>query len=70
LEAQPCLLESQGQYMLCITSVGMMHIWYVYRKKCIDIKELKAPYFATSTGFAGPDLGQCLDLSRRADWIS
>jgi len=28
LEAQPCFLESQGQYMLCITSVGMLHIWY------------------------------------------
>jgi protein HIRA/HIR1 len=27
LEAQPCFLESQGQYMLCLTSVGMLHIW-------------------------------------------
>jgi protein HIRA/HIR1 len=28
LEAQPCFLESQSQYLLCITSVGMVHIWY------------------------------------------
>jgi protein HIRA/HIR1 len=28
LEAQPCFLEAQGQYMLCITSIGMLHIWY------------------------------------------
>ena len=28
LEAQPCFLESQGQYMLCVTSIGMLHIWY------------------------------------------
>jgi protein HIRA/HIR1 len=27
LESQPCFLESQGQFLLCITSVGMMHIW-------------------------------------------
>jgi len=27
LEAQPCFLESQGNFMLCITSVGMLHIW-------------------------------------------
>jgi protein HIRA/HIR1 len=27
LESQPCFLESQGQYLLCITTVGMMHIW-------------------------------------------
>jgi protein HIRA/HIR1 len=27
LEAQPCFLECQGPFMLCITSVGMLHIW-------------------------------------------
>ena len=27
LEAQPCFLESQGNFILCITSVGMLHIW-------------------------------------------
>jgi protein HIRA/HIR1 len=27
LEAQPCFLESQGQYMLCVTAIGMLHIW-------------------------------------------
>ena len=27
LESQPCFLESQGQFMLCITSVGMLHVW-------------------------------------------
>jgi len=27
LEAQPCFLESQSHYLLCITSVGMVHIW-------------------------------------------
>ena len=27
VEAQPCFLESQGPYMLCITSVGMLHVW-------------------------------------------
>lgn len=27
LESQPCFLESQGQFMLCITSVGMVHVW-------------------------------------------
>lgn len=27
LEASPCFLESQGQFMLCVTVVGMMHIW-------------------------------------------
>jgi protein HIRA/HIR1 len=27
LESQPCFLESKGQYMLCVTSVGMLHIW-------------------------------------------
>jgi protein HIRA/HIR1 len=27
LESQPCFLESKGQYMLCITSIGMLHIW-------------------------------------------
>lgn len=28
LEAQPCFLESQGCFMLCITSIGMLHIWF------------------------------------------
>jgi protein HIRA/HIR1 len=28
LEAQPCFLESQGPYLLCITSIGMLHVWY------------------------------------------
>jgi protein HIRA/HIR1 len=36
LEAQPCFLESQGQYMLCITSVGMMYIWYSTSRVLID----------------------------------
>lgn len=27
LEAQPCFLESQNHYLLCITSIGMVHIW-------------------------------------------
>ena len=27
LEAQPCFLESQGHYLMCITSIGMLHIW-------------------------------------------
>jgi protein HIRA/HIR1 len=27
LEAQPCFLESHGHYLMCITSVGILHIW-------------------------------------------
>lgn len=27
LESQPCFLESQGQYVLCVTSVGLLHVW-------------------------------------------
>jgi len=27
LESQPCFLESQGHFLLCITSVGLLHIW-------------------------------------------
>ena len=27
LESQPCFLESHGQYLLCISSVGMLHVW-------------------------------------------
>jgi protein HIRA/HIR1 len=33
LEAQPCFLESQGHFMLCITSVGMLHIWFRFSVK-------------------------------------
>lgn len=27
LEAQPCFLESEGNYLMCITSIGMLHVW-------------------------------------------
>jgi len=30
LEAQPCFLESQGNYLVCITSVGMLHLWFSF----------------------------------------
>jgi protein HIRA/HIR1 len=33
LEAQPCFLESQGHFMLCITSIGMLHIWFLFLVK-------------------------------------
>jgi protein HIRA/HIR1 len=64
LEAQPCFLESQGHYMLCITSVGMLHIWYcLSRDLFIHIKEFETSHFPSSTGFPSTNSRQCIDIS-------
>lgn len=40
LEAQPCFLESQGHYLMCITSVGMLHIWWCPKIAVLIIRNL------------------------------
>jgi protein HIRA/HIR1 len=41
LESQACFLESKGQYMLCITSIGMLHIWYCVFSIILTRRNLK-----------------------------
>ncbi|KAL7270515.1 HIR complex subunit [Rhizina undulata] len=55
LEAQPCFLECKGWWLMCITAVGMAHVWNIKTQKAAHPPVSLAPILDSANTYTRAD---------------